>query len=117
MTLLDNCEVALKRRRIAQRIPRDSASPANGATIYLQGAPSLTYRKNFAYAPEAVTMATGDLVLPPNTDSARAQYDGVSLRMVNQYIIGTDQEAHRIDVLYGGLITRPEWTVAIADAL
>jgi hypothetical protein len=94
-----------------------TASPANSASIYLFAAPGITVRKNIAYAPEAITLATGDLPLPPNVDAARAQYDGISLRMVNQYIVGTDQEAHRLDVLYGGLITRPEWTVAIYDAL
>jgi len=94
-----------------------TAAPANGATITMFVAPSTVYRKNIAYAPEAITLATGDLPLPPNTDSARAQYDGVSLRMVNQYVVGTDQEVHRIDVLYGALVVRPEWGVVIADAI
>lgn len=94
-----------------------TASPANSAIIYLFAAPNITYRKNLAFAPEAISLATGDLPLPPNVDAARAQYDGISLRMVNQYIVGTDQEAHRLDVLYGGLVTRPEWAVAVLDAL
>jgi len=94
-----------------------TASPANSAAITMWVAPNTTYRKNLAYAPEAITMATGELPLPPNVDAARAQYDGISLRMVNQYIVGTDQEAHRLDCLYGGLVTRPEWLVCIADAL
>ena len=94
-----------------------TASPANSAAITMFVAPNTTYRKNIAFAPEAITMATGDLPLPPNVDAARAQYDGISLRMVNQYIVGTDQEAHRVDALYGGLLVRPEWTVCIADAL
>lgn len=94
-----------------------TASPANSAAITLYLGASITARKNIAYAPEGLTMATGDLPLPPNTDSARAQYDGVSLRMVNQYIVGTDQEVHRVDALYGGLMVRPEWGVAIYDAI
>lgn len=94
-----------------------TASPANSATITMFVKPGVTYRKNVAFAPEAITMAMGDLPLPPNVDAARAQYDGISLRMVNQYVVGTDQEAHRIDGLYGALVTRPEWGTVIADAL
>lgn len=94
-----------------------TASPANGATISMLIAPSTTYRKNVAYAPEAITMVTGDLPLPKNTDSARAQYDGVSMRMVTQYQVGTDQEISRIDVLYGALAVRPEWMCVVADVV
>jgi hypothetical protein len=93
-----------------------TASPANGATV-TQLLPSTTYRKNVAYAPEAFTMVTGDLPLPKNVDVARAQYDGVSMRMLTQYMVGTDQEVSRLDVLYGALAVRPEWGVAIADVL
>ena len=94
-----------------------TASPANSAALTMFVAPNVTYRKNIAFAPEAITMATGDLPLPPNVDAARAQYDGISLRMVNQYIVGTDQEAHRIDILFGALMVRPEWACAICDAI
>lgn len=93
-----------------------TASPGNSATV-TQLLPNITYRKNVAYAPEAFTMVTGDLPLPKNVDAARAQYDGVSMRMVTQYMVGTDQEVSRIDVLYGALAVRPEWGVAIADAV
>lgn len=91
-----------------------TASPANSATI-TQLLANQTYRKNVGYAPEAITMVTGDLPLPKNVDAARAQYDGVSMRMVTQYQVGTDQEISRVDVLYGALMVRPEWGVAIAD--
>ncbi len=92
------------------------ASPANGATV-TQLLPGITYRKNVAFAPDAITMATGDLPLPKNVDAARAQYDGVSMRMVTQYMVGTDQEISRLDVLYGALNVRPEWGVALADPI
>lgn len=93
------------------------ASPLNGATISLILKPGITYRKNVGYVPEAITMVTGDLPLPKNVDAARAQYDGVSMRMVTQYQVGTDQEVSRIDTLYGALHVRPEWSVVVADAL
>lgn len=94
------------------------ASPANGATISpaLTLAASTSYRKNFAFVPEAVTMATADLELPRGVhEAAREQFDGVSMRMVTAYAVGTDQFITRLDILYGYLWVRPEWAVVVAD--
>lgn len=84
-------------------------SPADNAPIHLYTLPNVTYRKSFRYAPEMITMATGDLPLPANKTCARHRYDNVSMRFVKDYIIGTDQEVSRLDVLYGSLTVRPEW--------
>jgi hypothetical protein len=94
-----------------------TASPANNATITMIVAPSTTYRKNVAYAPEALTMVSGDLPLPKNVDAARAKYQNVSLRMATQWQVGTDQEVTRLDTLYGALLTRPEWTCVVPDTI
>ena len=94
-----------------------TASPANAAAITLVGPASTTYRKNVAFVPEAVTMATADMVLPRNVEADRAEYDGVSLRILTQYQAGTDIEITRLDVLYGYLFVRPEWCVAVPDAI
>ena len=94
-----------------------TASPANSATITMIIAPSTTYRKNVAYAPEAATMVSGDLPLPKNVDAARAKYQNVSLRMATQWQVGTDQEVTRLDTLYGALLTRPEWTCVVPDTI
>lgn len=91
------------------------SSPANGAAISLYTNPSVTYRKNFRYVPEAITMATGDLPMPENKITARHRYDGISMRYVADYIIGTDQRASRLDVLFGSLTTRPEWGCVVPD--
>ena len=40
---------------------------------------------------------------------------GVSMRMITDYFIGTDQLITRLDVLYGYLWVRPEWAVVVAD--
>lgn len=90
-------------------------SPANSATILLVTPASGTYRKNFVYAKQAVTMVTADLEMPPNVRGAREQMDGVSMRAVTQYVIGTDQTADRLDVLFGWLFVRPEWACVVAD--
>lgn len=94
------------------------ASPANAAPILLFTLPSVTFRQNFAYAPQFVTMATGDLPLPDGVEEkARHRYDNVSMRSVTQYIIGTDQSATRLDVLFGSLVPRGEWAVTVADSV
>lgn len=93
------------------------ASPADAAPILLYTNPSAVYRKNFRYTPDAITMATGDLPLPANKVTARHRYDNVSLRYVKDYIIGTDQEVSRLDVLYGSLVVRPEWGCIIPDSV
>lgn len=93
-------------------------SPANSAAVNpaLGLAASAAYTKNFAYAPEAVTLATADLEMPRNVhEAAREEFDGVSMRMVTDYFIGTDQLITRLDVLYGYLWIRPEWACVVAD--
>ena len=93
-------------------------SPANGATINVFTLASSIYRKNFAYAPEAVTLATADLELPKGVhEAAREANDSVAMRMVSAYNVQTDQFITRLDVLYGYLYVRPEWACVVADAI
>lgn len=90
-------------------------SPANGAAMLLVNKASEVYRKNLGFTKNAITLATVDLVLPPNTQAARANKDGFSMRTVTDYLMGTDQLATRLDVLYGWLFIRPQWAVILAD--
>jgi hypothetical protein len=95
-----------------------TASPAASAAISLVNNASEVYRKNIAYAPDAVTMVTADLMMPEGVmERARETFDGLSMRMVTQYIIGTDQAATRLDILYGSLWVRPEWACVVADVV
>ena len=103
-----------------------TASPANAAVISLAplsaalttGFSGTTYRKNFAFIPDAVTMATADLEMPKNMQEvARERMDGVSLRMVTGFDIKSDQFITRLDVLYGYLWVRPEWACVVADII
>ena len=94
------------------------ASPANGAAITPMTLASSVYRKNLAFIPDAVTMATADLELPKNMqETARERMDGVSMRMVTGFDIKSDQFITRLDVLYGYLWVRPEWAVVVADII
>ncbi len=96
-----------------------TASPADAATILLTTPANSVYRKNFAFAPEAITMATADLVAPSQgvVEVARHMYDGISMRMLTSYIPGTDQLVTRLDVLFGYLFIRPEWCCAVAGSI
>ena len=93
-----------------------TASPASGADITLVLGASTQYRKNFCYAREAVTLATADLELPRGVhEAAREIVDGISMRMITDYVIGTDQLVTRLDILYGKLWIRPEWGCIVPD--
>ena len=93
------------------------ASPINGAAMVLVTPASSVYRKSLAYTQKAVTMASADLVMPKKAveEAARTSYDGVSMRMLTDYLPQTDQLATRLDVLFGFRYIRPEWLCVIAD--
>jgi hypothetical protein len=93
------------------------ASPINGAQMRLVTPASSVYRKSLAYTQKAVTMASADLVMPKKAveEAARTSYDGVSMRMLTDYLPMTDQLATRLDVLFGFKYIRPEWMCVIAD--
>ena len=93
-------------------------APANGATISLLNLAGETYKKNIAYAPQAVTLGTAPLELVnEGAKSSRSQKDGISVRMLSGYLMGTDQKADRMDVLYGFNFNKPEWACVVADVV
>lgn len=94
-------------------------SPAANAAITLATPANTTYRKNFVFAKECVTMVTADLVMPTGgvISATRARKDGVSMRSITAYVPGTDQTANRLDVLFGFKFLRPEWGVFVCDAV
>jgi hypothetical protein len=93
-----------------------TASPANGANIVFATPASSHYRQNFAYYAEAVTLATAELELPRGVhEAARETYDGISMRMITDYAVLSDQFITRLDILFGSLLVRPEWVCKVAD--
>jgi hypothetical protein len=95
-----------------------TASPANGAAINSLTLTGAVYRKNIAFVPDAVTMATADLEMPKNMQEvARERMDGISMRMVTGFDIKSDQFITRLDVLYGYVWVRPEWACVVADII
>lgn len=96
-----------------------TASPANSAPISLVMAAGTKYRQNLAYYPEAFTLATADLIMPTSgvVESARAEFDGVAMRMLTAYDVMSDNLVTRLDLLYGFAAIRPEWAVIVPDIL
>lgn len=98
-----------------------TASPANSATITPFANASVTYRKNLAYQPDAITMVNAPLWIPQNgkgvIEAARQTMDGLSMRSLVVYEAATDQPIDRLDILFGGGTPRPEWVVNVCDAI
>lgn len=86
-----------------------SALPADGAAVTFVGTASTAYPQNIAYHKDAFVVATTDLEMPDGVHfAAREVMDGISMRLVRQYRIGTDDIPCRIDILYGSVAARPE---------
>ena len=72
------------------------------------------YSQNLAYHKDAFTLAMADLIMPSGVDMAeRANYKGLSMRMVRQYDVNSDNFPTRFDVLYGWKTVYPELAVRV----
>lgn len=89
-----------------------SASPADNAVVTVLGATSPTAGtlattvtpQSLLYHPDAFALVMADLHKPTSgveTTTVRSKELGISIRMVQQYQIGSDQEPCRMDILYG----------------
>jgi len=96
-----------------------TASPANSAVVSLVMPAGSQYRQNLAYFPEAFTLACADLEMPTAgvVQAARAQFDGISLRMIEAYDVMSDSLITRMDILYGYAAIKPEWACVVADVV
>jgi hypothetical protein len=93
-------------------IPTTSAT----ATMAFAGTISTPYGISMAYHKDAFVFATADLLMPQGVDmAAREVQDGISMRMVRQYVIGTDTFPCRLDVLYGYKAVRPQLACRVAN--
>lgn len=93
-----------------------TAAPADNAAITFAGTASTASGISMAYHKDAFTFATADLVMPEGVDfSAREVFDGISMRIVRQYAIGSDTMPCRIDVLYGYKTIRPQLACRLAN--
>ncbi len=88
------------------------ASPADDAVITVLGATSAaggtlattTSPQSFVYHPDAFAFVMADLMKPSagcKATTVRSKELGISIRMVEQYQIGSDQNPSRLDILIG----------------
>lgn len=76
---------------------------------YAANAAGTVYPQNLLFHEDAFTLATADLILPEGVAMrARVNHKGISMRLVKQYRIGTDDMPCRVDVLYGWQTMYPE---------
>lgn len=89
-----------------------SAAPADNATITVLGATSAAAGtlattvspQSLVYHPDAFAFVMADLIKPgagAKASVARSKQYGFSVRMVEQYQIGSDQNPSRLDILIG----------------
>ena len=91
-----------------------TASPANGAAITFAGAASTAYKKSLLFQKGFATFATADLALPKGVHFASRQvFDGISMRIVQDYDVVKDRILTRCDVLYGYKMLRPQLAVKV----
>ncbi len=87
---------------------------ASKAIVKVGAGASETMNTSMVFHPNAFTFATADLVMPQGVDfAAREVMDGISMRVVRQYNISTDQFPCRLDVLYGYRTIRPQLATRI----
>lgn len=88
--------------------------PADGALVNFIGSASATSPQNLAFHKDFMCVGTTDLEMPNGVHFASRQVmDGISMRIVRQYRIDSDDIPCRIDLLYGGVVTRPEMACRI----
>ncbi len=86
-----------------------SAAPADNAAITVVGTGSAVYPQNLCFHKNAFALVTVPLEMPDGASfKARETDDGLSVRVVKDYDINTDEEIIRVDVLYGWKAIYPE---------
>jgi hypothetical protein len=91
-----------------------AAMPSTTSALTWVGNASAALEQHVAYHKDAFAFATADLVLPEGVHfAAREQFEGVSMRIVRNYDINSDNFPCRLDVLYGYKTIRPQWACRI----
>ena len=92
-----------------QNVTSTGGTIASGNATVISGSAGASYANAIAFHRDAFALGTADLLLPQGVDMAgRASADGMSIRLVRQYDINSDQLPTRLDVLYGFSTVYPE---------
>jgi len=91
-----------------------NAAPVDEAALVFVGAASTGYVQNIAFAPSAFRFASVPLMKPDGLDMVGQEtVDGMTIRVIRDYNVLTDQMILRLDFLGGFAAVRPEWSVKI----
>ena len=93
-------------------------SPANNASVTVQGASAVQSARGVAFHPEAFAFGCADLEMYDNQHMMEMAADkelGLAIRMWAQPDINTDRLLMRLDVLGGWLTMYPQAAVRIAS--
>lgn len=93
-----------------QNCALSGVSNTDGLTVTRLGAASSAFGQDLFFHEDAFVFATADLIDVGQfgAESARENMDGISMRWVQQYAIGSDTVAGRFDVLWGFAPLYPE---------
>ena len=98
-----------------QNVTSSTGTIPNTAASIISGSAGNSYPNALAFHKDAFALGTADLILPQGVDMAgRSSADGLSIRLVRQYDINSDQLPCRLDVLYGWSTIYPELAVRVS---
>lgn len=93
-----------------------NAFPQSGAAVTLVGSASTGYSQNMTYNKSAFRFISVPLVMPDGVDMvAQETVNGMTVRILRDYIPLTDRMIFRADVLYGFVAVRPEWACRVTS--
>lgn len=76
--------------------------PSDGDVVTFSGAASTSYEQHLAYHKDAFAFVTADLPVPKGVHMAKREvFDGISLRIIQDYDMHNDEIGCRLDVLFG----------------
>ena len=79
-----------------------NAAPADNAAITVLGTAATSYPQNLGFHKNAFALVTCPLEMPDGAAfKARESHNGLSIRVVKDYDIDTDDDIIRMDILYG----------------
>lgn len=90
-----------------------TAAPADDAVITVKtGVGGSSHKQNLAFHKNAITLAMAPLDLPEDGATAsRESFGNISIRVVRQYNITTDETVYRFDILFGVKAQNPDFAV------
>jgi hypothetical protein len=92
-----------------------TALPASSAvTTIVTGAANQSTVQNLAFHKSAFRFVSAPLIMPDGVDFvAQETVDGMTVRVLRDYLPQTDKLILRVDILYGIAAVRPEWACRI----